>query len=132
VFEGAALGVGVTSYLSPDSLITYWRTTSWTGVAVTVAAGACGALLVLLNRSVLTAGVMIALALVPSWSLSVAALVAGDAGLAGSALFRWVVEAVFVVVASVVVLAVKRRTAGRQLPGSEDQEAERPEVAARG
>ncbi len=83
VFEGAVLNAGMGSYLPPGSLITYWSTTSWSGVAVAVVAGAGGALLVTLNRAVLTAGVMIALALVPSWSLAVAALVAGDVGLAG-------------------------------------------------
>ncbi|MDP8959525.1 MAG: DUF389 domain-containing protein, partial [Actinomycetota bacterium] len=132
VFEGAALGAGMTSYLPPDSLITYWSTTSWSGVAVAIVAGAGGALLVMLNRQVLTAGIMIALALVPSWSLAVAALVAYDVRLAGSAMFRWVLEAVLVVVASLVVLAVKRRGAGRALPGSDDEHAGHGEVAAEG
>ncbi|MDQ3708650.1 MAG: DUF389 domain-containing protein, partial [Actinomycetota bacterium] len=130
VIERATLGAGMTSYLPPDSLITYWSTTSWSGVAVAVVTGAGGALLVVLNRSVLTAGVMIALALVPSWSLAVAALVARDVRLAGSAMFRWVLGAVLVVAASLVVLAVKRRHDGRALVGSDDEHADRPEVAA--
>jgi hypothetical protein len=118
-FQGSPLGAEVASYLPPDSLISYWSTTSWSGVAVAIVAGAGGALLIALSRPVLTAGVMIALALVPSWSLTVAALLAGDVGLAASAGFRWAVEAVLVIASSLVVLAAKRRGDGRALPGSD-------------
>lgn len=109
IFAGDALGSDVSSYLPSDSLVRYWSTTSWSGLFVAFVAGAGGALLVLLNRSVLTAGVMIALALVPSWSLAAAALVDGDLDLASSALLRWTLEVALVMASSVVVLVAKRR-----------------------
>lgn len=109
IFTGDALGGDVTSYLPSDTLIQYWSTTSWSGLLVALVAGAGGALLVVLNRPVLTAGVMIALALVPSWSLAAAALVNGDLDLAASALLRWTLELALVMVSSVVVFTAKRR-----------------------
>lgn len=128
LFEGDALGRPVTSYLPPASLLEYWSSTSWSGMAVATVAGAGGALVVLLNRAVLTAGVMVALALVPSWSLAVAALIAGEIGIAASAGFRWLVEVALVLVASAIVLVVKRRRDGVAVSTADEQERNHPSL----
>lgn len=109
IATGTALGRDLTSYLPQDSLVRYWSTPSWSGLVIAFVAGAGGAVIVLQNRSVLTAGVMIALALVPSWSLAVAGAVDGELDIAAAALLRWTLELALVLVSSAVVLAVKRR-----------------------
>lgn len=120
---GAALGesalqAGGFSYLGSDLLVRYWTTTSWSGVAVGAAASLAGGLLLSINRTVLTAGVMVALALVPSASLVSAALVAGDLGLSGRALFRFSVDVMLVLAGCALVFLVKRRTDTRLLAAS--------------
>lgn len=109
-FGESALQAGSFSYLESNILVRYWTTTSWTGVAVGAAASLAGGLLLSINRTVLTAGVMVALALVPSAALVSAALVAGDVSLSGRALFRFSVEVILVLAGCAVVFLVKRRT----------------------
>lgn len=104
---------GTSSYLPSDSLVPYFSTVTWTSAFVAVVAGAGGAVLLVANRSVLTAGVMIALALVPSLSVASMALVDLDLTLAGRGVVRWLVDAVLVTAASAVVFSIKRRTDGR-------------------
>jgi hypothetical protein len=106
--SGDALDAGGT-YLTADSLVRYWTTTTWVGVAVGAVAAVCGGLLVSINRTVLTAGVMVALALVPTASLVPMALVAGDATLAGRAGARFLVEVALVLAGCAGVFLVKRR-----------------------
>jgi ABC-type protease/lipase transport system fused ATPase/permease subunit len=65
-------------------------------VVVSALAAIAGALLVVSHRSVLTAGVMIALALVPAAALIPVALIGGDATRAGWAALRWSTEAALV------------------------------------
>jgi len=89
-------GGGEATYLLAEDLIVYWSTITWTGVVVGAVAGVAGGLLMAINRTVLTAGVMVALALVPTAALVPMALVAGEVGLAGQALARFAVEVVLV------------------------------------
>ena len=105
----SALDAGHPSYLAADDLVTYWTTTSWTGIAVGGVAAVCGGLLISINRTVLTAGVMVALALVPSASMVPIALVAGDPALAGGALARFAAEVALVIGGSAIVFSIKRR-----------------------
>lgn len=104
---------GTSSYLPSDSLVPYFSTVTWTSAFVAVVAGAGGAVLLVANRSVLTAGVMIALALVPSLSVASMALVDLDLALAGRGVVRWLVDAVLVTAASAFVFSIKRQTDGR-------------------
>jgi hypothetical protein len=109
---GTELPAGTGGYLSEDILVTYWRTTTAAGTVVAVAAALAGALVVATNRAVLTAGVMIALALVPSAALVGVSVVAGDAGLAVDGGLRWVHDAVITVVvgaATFGLLRIRRR-----------------------
>jgi hypothetical protein len=96
------------SYLPAGTLISYWTTLTIPSVVVTFVAGAIGALLVATNRAVLTAGVMVALALVPSAAIAGLALSAGDLAAAGQGGLRWLVEVGLVLAASLLVFAWKR------------------------
>ncbi|XTZ14417.1 DUF389 domain-containing protein [Micromonospora echinospora] len=104
----------MSSYLPAAALQGYFSTTSWTSVTVAVLAGAAGALLLVVNRRVLTAGVMIALALIPAFALTGMALVGAEWGLAGRALGRGLLDAVTVTVMSAAVFGWHRRTTRRQ------------------
>jgi uncharacterized membrane protein len=111
----SALDSGGDSYLGADDLVAYWSTITWGGVAVGAVAAVCGGLLLAINRTVLTAGVMVALALVPTASLMPMALVAGDPALAGRAGLRFLVEVVLVLAGTGLVFVTKRRSDRRQV-----------------
>jgi hypothetical protein len=96
------------SYLEGRALVSYWTSITATGLAVSAAAGVAGVIVIAANRSVLTAGVMIALALVPTVVISAMALVTGELTIAGRGMLRFLIEVGFVLVASLAVLAWKR------------------------
>lgn len=85
---------------------------------VAAGGGIGGGLLIVLNRRVLTTGIVIALALVPSIALAVLELLDGQPSLAVQALLRWLLDVVFVMVGCAVVFEVKRRTDGRRTTSS--------------
>lgn len=115
-FAGAsALDSGHASYLAADELVAYWTSLTWAGAAVGAIAAVCGGLLLAINRTVLTAGVMVALALVPTAALGPMALVAGDPALAGRAAGRFAIEVVLVVAGSTLVFLTKRRHDHRRM-----------------
>jgi hypothetical protein len=96
------------SYLPAGVLVGYWTTIEATSLLITFVAGAAGAILVATNRAVLTAGVMVALALVPAAALIGAGAAAGDLRLAAIGGVRWLLEAAIVLSASTLVFAWKR------------------------
>ncbi|GAB7046649.1 hypothetical protein JCM9534A_17750 [Catenuloplanes indicus JCM 9534] len=95
---------GSGGYLPSGILVDYWDDLSWTATLVTVVAGVAGALLIAANRAVLTAGVMIALALVPTAALVGVGLVTGDLDLATRAGLRWLHDAGIVLITATAVL----------------------------
>ncbi|MTV24157.1 DUF389 domain-containing protein [Nitriliruptoraceae bacterium ZYF776] len=109
VFGGDALDDGGASYLADGTLVTYWTTTTWAGVSVGAVGALAGGVLVALNRTVLTAGVMVALALVPTASLVPMALLGARPDLAAAAGLRFLVEAGLVLVGTAAVFVVKLR-----------------------
>jgi hypothetical protein len=117
VLGDSALDAGRSSYLTSNSLVAYWSTTTWAGVAVGAAAAVCGGLLVSINRTVLTAGVMVALALVPTVTLVPLGLVAGDPSLAARGLARFFIEVVLVLAGCALVFTIKRREDHRSAVG---------------
>jgi hypothetical protein len=117
VLGDSALDAGPPAYLAPDSLIVYWTTLTWGGVTVGAVAAICGGLLISINRTVLTAGVMVALALVPTVALVPLGLVAGDPALAGQALIRFLVEVALVMAGCALVFLFKRREDRRSAVG---------------
>jgi uncharacterized membrane protein len=104
---GRALPMADATYLPRGELLAYWTTISGPGVLVSVFAAGAGAVLVANNRSVLTAGVMIALSLVPTAAIAGLALLTADATLLMGAIGRWLVDAVLVVVMSILVFMWK-------------------------
>lgn len=69
---------GEPSYLPKGVLISHWTSIKTTSILITIAAAAAGALVIITNRHLLTAGVMIALTLVPAASITGMGIVAGD------------------------------------------------------
>lgn len=105
---GKAPLAGAASYLPAQVLLSYWTTVSPSSFLVVAAAATAGAVLIATNRSVLTAGVMIALSLVPSAAIVGMALVSGDVAILAMGLSRFAMEAVGVVAFSLAVFAWKR------------------------
>lgn len=98
------------SYLGHGALLTYWTSVSIPSTVVTALSAIAGAILVATNRSVLTAGVMTGLALVPAMTVTVMATMVGDWEAAGSAALRWLIDCVLVLGLSVLVFFWKRRS----------------------
>jgi hypothetical protein len=123
---GAALAAGILrllginplgddpTYLGSGTLTSYWTTTSVPAILASSVAAVAGVLLVATGRSVLTAGVMIALALIPTAALVAIGLVEGEVAVAGAALLRWSVDAALVASAAAVIFAWKRKTVYRR------------------
>lgn len=99
---------GEGSYLPRGVLLSYWQSMDTPAMLLSVTAGATGALLIAINRSTLTLGVMIALALVPSMTLVGIGLVDWQPNLIAAGLTRWTIEVGLVVAAALAVFAWKR------------------------
>jgi hypothetical protein len=99
---------GAGGYFPSEPLFSYWTTLTLSSAVITCAGALGGAILVATDRSVLTAGVMIALALIPSAAIIGVGLVAGDLGLAGRALLRWGIEVLLIAASSGVFWTVYR------------------------
>lgn len=102
--------VGPDKYLSSESLVSYWTSLEPGSLLLSLIAAAAGAILVSINQTVLTAGVMIGLALIPAAALAGTALVSGAPSLAGQALLRWALDVLLVLLASLAVLGWKHHT----------------------
>lgn len=96
------------SYLPSGTLLAYWTSITSTSLVVSAVASAAGALLIATNRSVLTAGVMVALALVPSITIAGMGLALLNFSLALQGLKRFLIETLLVFICSSVVFAWKR------------------------
>lgn len=105
---------GSASYLPQSSLLTYWTSFTLPSLLVSGLASVAGALLIATNRSVLTAGVMIGLALVPAASIAVMAALVADWHAAGAAALRWLVEVGIVTLGSLAVFGWKRHSLHRR------------------
>lgn len=88
--------------------VQFWSTLTPTSVVASTFAAAAGAFVISGQRSVLTTGVMIALALIPSMAIVGMGITVGDLALAGRGFVRWAVDAGLVVLVSAVVLGLKR------------------------
>ncbi|HEV2079709.1 MAG TPA: DUF389 domain-containing protein [Allosphingosinicella sp.] len=97
------------SYLPAGTLISYWTSVTGPSVAVSVVSGVVGTILLATGRSVLTAGVMVALALVPGAALIGMGAVAGDLDTIAGGALRWAVDVAMVMLTSLAVLFWKRR-----------------------
>jgi hypothetical protein len=95
-------------YQMPDALVPYWSTVQPSSLVVSLIAGTGGALLIATHRSVLTAGTMIGLGLIPAAALVGIGAVALDASLVARGLLRLSLEMALVVMTAVVVFGWKR------------------------
>ncbi|MBW3632779.1 MAG: DUF389 domain-containing protein [Chloroflexi bacterium] len=109
-----AIDPGGATDLAARQWVTYWSRVTGTSVLLAVVAGMAGAFTVAAQRSVLTAGVMIALALIPGMAIAAMAVGMGDFGLAAEGLGRWVVDAAAVVIAGAAVLGAKQAIVHRR------------------
>jgi hypothetical protein len=87
---------------------------------VAAAGGIGGGLLIVVNRRVLTTGIVIALAFVPSLTLAVLELSLGQPELAARGILRWSVDIVLVVVGCSAVFLAKRHVDRRLIAGRQD------------
>ncbi len=97
----------------PDDLgsrgwVLFWTTLNPSGILVALAAAAAGAVVVTSRRTVFAAGVMVALALVPTAAIAGMGLALGQPQYALWAGGRWLVEVVCILVAGAAVLGAKR------------------------
>lgn len=97
-------------YLGSGALLNYWTSLTILSTVVTSMSAIAGAILVATNRSVLTAGVMTGLALVPAMTITVMALIVGDWTASGQAALRWLIDCVLVLLFSILVFLWKRRS----------------------
>lgn len=111
-----ALDAG-SSYLTANALVSYWTTITFPSVAASAAAAVAGAILVAAGRAVLTGGVMIALALIPSMTVLGMAVVAGNWTLAAAGGTRWLIDVTCVLLLSLLVLGWKRKSIHRRTSG---------------
>lgn len=100
--------------LASRQWVRYWSSFSAPGVWASALGAVAGAFVILALRSVLTTGVMIALALVPSFALAGMALVVGDLPLALRALARWAVDAALVMTLGGAVFWLKQKRLHRR------------------
>lgn len=99
---------GEASYLPAGVLISYWTSITFPSLLITAAASIAGPLLIATHRSILTAGVMIALALVPAATITGMALVMGEVDVAGKAFLRWLIEVSLVTIFSLLIFIWKK------------------------
>jgi hypothetical protein len=86
----------------------YWSQVTGEGIATSFLAGIAGGIIISTRMKVLSTGVMVALALVPSFALIGMGLAAGEVALAGQASLRWLAEVACVMIGGGTVIASKR------------------------
>lgn len=96
------------TYLPKGALMSYWTSITATSLLVSAIAAIAGALMILGQRPVLTAGVMIALALIPAATIVGMGIATADAGLLKTGLSRLGIEALLVGTASALVFGLNR------------------------
>jgi hypothetical protein len=100
--------------ISSRQWVQYWSSFTAPGIVNSVLAAAAGAIVISGLRSVLTTGVMIALALIPSMTIVGMALVSGDLALMRAGFARWLADAGFVILLSAVIFGYKQATLHRR------------------
>jgi hypothetical protein len=105
---GTTPSSSTSSYLPPNSLVDYWSSITASALLVSAAASIAGAILLATNRAVLTAGVMIGLALVPAAAMMGIALVDWNMTLLTQGGTRLLIEIALVCGASFLVFMWKR------------------------
>ncbi len=105
---------GETSYLPAGVLISYWTSITFPSLLVSAVASVAGGLVIATHRSILTAGVMIALALVPTATVMGMGIATGELYIAWKAFLRWIIEIGFVTLISALVFTWKKYSVHRR------------------
>ena len=101
---------GTSSYLPAGVLPEYWTSITATSLIVSVVAAVAGGIIIMTNKSLLTAGVMVALALIPTATLVGLGLLEADFSMVGTALIRLLLELAIVTIFTGTVFLWKRNT----------------------
>ncbi len=99
---------GPDAYLQPGALVTHWTTLTPAAAITSFAAGLAGAIVIAAHRSVLTAGAMIGLALVPAAALIGMGIGAREAAMTGQGALRLALEFALVAISALVIFGWKR------------------------
>lgn len=99
---------GDSSYIAAGELASYWLSYGGTAAVVSLLAGAAGTLLIMNDRAVMTAGVMVGLALVPGAALAGIGIGIGDWSLMVDGWMRWGFEFLCVITSSLLVMVPVR------------------------
>lgn len=99
---------GSTPYLPKGVLMSYWTSITPSSTFIAILAGVAGGILIATHRSVLTAGVMIALALIPSAAIVGISLTSGDVLNGAISLLRLIVELLIVYLSNCAVFMLKK------------------------
>jgi len=100
--------------LVSGALASYWSSVGAESLIVSMVAAVGGGILIAGNRTILTGGVMVALALIPSAALLSAGLAVGDVGVALGGALRWLIDAALVVALCWAVFAWKNARVHRR------------------
>lgn len=95
--------------LAQQQWVTYWSSLSFSGVLISIFGGIAGAVIVSAQRAVMTVGVMITLALIPSMALVGVGIITGEFAVAWQGFIRWLVDVVLVIAMSAIVFSSKKR-----------------------
>ncbi|MFC3608445.1 DUF389 domain-containing protein [Stutzerimonas tarimensis] len=95
--------------LAEQQWMTYWSTPTFAGVLISAFGAVAGAVIIGGQRAVLTTGVMITLALIPSMALVGMGIATADFAIAGQGLLRWLLDALLVITLSAAVFRLKHR-----------------------
>lgn len=101
---------GSSTYLPSEVLIEYWSTITLVSLTTSIMASIAGGLIIMSNKSILTAGVMVALALIPAASLIGMGIVAWDLQIIGKGMLRLLLEIFIVAIFSGFVFLWKKQT----------------------
>lgn len=101
---------GTSSYLPAGVLIEYWTSITATSLLVSVFAAVAGGIIIMTNKSLLTAGVMVALALIPSATIIGLSLLEAEFAMMGSACIRLLLELAIVAIFTGAVFLWKKKT----------------------
>lgn len=100
--------------LAEQQWMTYWSTPTFAGLLVSAFGAVAGAVIIGGQRAVLTTGVMITLALIPSMALVGMGIATADFSIAGQGLLRWLMDAALVIAMSAAVFRLKHRYLHRE------------------
>ena len=107
---GKEIFPGSATYLPAGALVDYWSSITLVSITTSILASIAGGLIIMSNKSLLTAGVMVALALIPTGSLIGMGIVAWEFEIIENGFLRLAIEILIVTVFSGLVFIWKKLT----------------------